>query len=156
SIAAEYRGGRAIVLTNTVDRAQKIFRDLTECRPEKWNGRKPELLLLHSRFFAADRQNKEARVIELFGPDAPGCDAILVTTQVIEAGIGMSAETLHTELAPMSAIVQRAGRTARYLRPRNLGRVVVHELELDSSGKPRYGPYRESAALLKRTRENLS
>src|SRR5438093_2000262 len=155
SVPAEYGGGRVIVLTNTVNRAQAIFRELAEYGPEKWNGRRPELLLLHSRFFAADRQKKEARVIELFGPDAPACDAILVTTQVIEAGIDISAETLHTELAPMNAIVQRAGRTARYLSPRNFGRVIVYELEVDDGGKPRFGPYRESAALVSLTREQL-
>lgn len=40
-------------------------------------------------------------------------DAILVATQAVEAGVDLSAETLVTELAPWSSLVQRFGRCNR-------------------------------------------
>ena len=39
---------------------------------------------------------------------------IVVATQVVEAGVDISARTLVTELAPWSSLVQRFGRVARY------------------------------------------
>ena len=72
---------------------------------------------------------------------------ILVTTQVIEAGMDLSADDLHSELAPMNTLVQRAGRTARY-EERPIGTVTVYE----STG---LGPYRERKPLVDATRDVL-
>lgn len=118
-----YQGGRAIVLCNTVSKAQRIFRDL-----ESKVKTETTLLLLHARFFASDRQNVESQLTNLFGPKSKASDVILVTTQVIEAGVDISAEQMHTELAPMNALVQRAGRVARY-PDRNVGTVTVYDVE---------------------------
>jgi CRISPR-associated endonuclease/helicase Cas3 len=41
-------------------------------------------------------------------------DRIIVATQVVEAGVDISATTLVTEFAPWSSLVQRFGRCARY------------------------------------------
>lgn len=62
-------------------------------------------LLLHSRFFSSDRRDKQSKLKE--------ADFILAT-QVIEAGVDISCNVLLTELAPVNAIVQRAGRCARF------------------------------------------
>ncbi|MBI4867848.1 MAG: CRISPR-associated endonuclease Cas3'' [Candidatus Wallbacteria bacterium] len=69
--------------------------------------------LVHSRFRVADRTrwrddflNREAC--------RPGADLIVVATQVVEAGVDLSAGSLVTELAPWSSLVQRFGRCARY------------------------------------------
>jgi CRISPR-associated endonuclease/helicase Cas3 len=102
---------RSIVIVNTVARAQALFDALDTLRES--TGCKFELMLLHSRFFKRDREAKERRLRQLFGPD-PGTSAILVATQVVEAGIDITCENLHTELCPMSALIQRAGRCARY------------------------------------------
>ncbi len=147
AVAGAYQGGRAIVLTNTVGRAQKIFADLKSARTRGSLPPQTELLCLHSRFFPNDRRAIEDELAPRFGPDAGPSDTILVTTQVIEAGIDISAEQLHTELAPMNALVQRAGRVARY-PGRNVGTVTVYEVE---SALP-YG----DKALLQATREALA
>jgi CRISPR-associated endonuclease/helicase Cas3 len=113
---------RTIVLTNTVSQAQRIYRDLKT----HLTGSGRKLFLLHSRFLPADRKSIEAQLNAHFGPKAAISDAFLVTTQVIEAGVDISAEKLHTELAPLNALVQRAGRVARY-KDRNQGDVFVYE-----------------------------
>ncbi|MBI5789312.1 MAG: CRISPR-associated helicase Cas3' [Candidatus Schekmanbacteria bacterium] len=137
ALSAEYiikaHQKRSIVLCNTVRRAQSIYRDLETAI--KKNGDKAEIILLHSRFFPDDRKMKEEKVIEIFGKDAQNknVNVILVTTQVIEAGIDISAENLHTEIAPMNSLIQRAGRSARY---GGEGRVWVYELEAPQNTRP--------------------
>src|SRR2546428_9715926 len=49
-------------------------------------------------------------------------DRIIVATQVVEAGVDISAGCLVTELAPWPSLVQRFGRCARY---GGSGRVIV-------------------------------
>src|SRR5260370_4525389 len=44
----------------------------------------------------------------------PPQNLIVVATQVIEVGLNISARTLHTEIAPATSLVQRAGRCARF------------------------------------------
>jgi CRISPR-associated endonuclease/helicase Cas3 len=63
-----------------------------------------------------DRAAKERRVRELFGKDANrrSGSVIAVATQVIEVGLDISAQALHTELAPANSVLQRAGRCARF------------------------------------------
>lgn len=140
-IKAAHDGGRTIVLINSVSRAQDIFLDLEKIYAEE--SAKPELMLLHARFYPDDRKRIEAQLPEYFGPRATKSNVILVTTQVIEAGIDISADQLHTELAPMNALVQRAGRAARY-EERPIGVVTVYPAE-------GLGPYNDRKALVEAT-----
>jgi CRISPR-associated endonuclease/helicase Cas3 len=103
-VVAEHRPGtRTLVVVNTVDRAVEIHDALARQQPDA------DLVLLHSRFRPADRR---ARTIEaLAEPGEHGI--IVVSTQVLEAGVDVTSETLITELAPWTSIVQRAGRCNR-------------------------------------------
>lgn len=120
----EHRNQRVIALCNRVDRARALFEEATAAAPQ-WPAR-----LLHSRFFPQDRDDSERWVVEHFGREERG-PALLVTTQVIEAGMDLTSDVLHTELAPMNALVQRAGRCARFAPAGGgtaRGTVVVHAL----------------------------
>lgn len=148
---ATHAGGRSIAICNTVGAAQRLYAELKTLA----QGTPTRLLLLHSRFYPEDRRRVEAQLNEYFGPRAAASDAILVATQVVEAGIDISADNLHTEEAPANAIVQRAGRVARYA-DRNTGVVWVHALDTDDKGKSRFGPYVDSAELVEATGEALA
>ncbi len=52
-------------------------------------------------------------------------DVIIIATQVIEAGLDISADILITELAPADSLVQRCGRVARF--PGEVGRAFIVE-----------------------------
>lgn len=100
-------GRITLVVCNTVDRAIETFNALAKC------GRTEGLELVHSRFRPAERENWRHRFLT---KDAcqQGVDRIIVATQVVEAGVDISATCLVTELAPWSSLVQRFGRCARY------------------------------------------
>ena len=100
-------GTRSIVVVNRVDFAQQIHRAF-EKRLKRVDGA-PRVVLLHSRFRAPDRA---ARMAEALADPVEG-GTIVVATQVIEAGVDLSAALLATETAPFSSIVQRLGRCNR-------------------------------------------
>lgn len=134
-----HRRNRTIAILNTVPRAQAVYEELRE----KARDSETKLILLHSRFYRRDRVTKESALSTFFGKGATSSDAILIATQVIEAGMDISADILHTELAPMNSLIQRAGRCARYEGPRSVGTVLVYDLERTERGERRWGPYRE-------------
>lgn len=148
----QYEGGRVIVLANSVPRAQQIFQELQTYVKEKKESIK--LLLLHSRYYPQHRKPIEEQIQQYFGPNSVDANLILVATQVIEAGMDISAECMHTELAPMNTLIQRAGRVARYAN-RNKGKVIVYELETQANGERRLGPYKDDACLVDQTRNVL-
>lgn len=116
---------RSLVVCNTVARAQSLFRDL---RDHQQRG-DTKVILLHSRFLPEHRRRKEQLVQEYFGKetDRTRGSVIIVATQVVEVGLDISAEVLHTELAPANAILQRAGRCARFQD--ELGYVHIYPTE---------------------------
>ncbi|MFQ5615265.1 MAG: CRISPR-associated helicase Cas3', partial [Anaerolineales bacterium] len=117
---------RSLALCNTVWRAQNLYRELRDLIQTRELD--IDLLLLHSRFLPEDRQKTEDSLRRLFGKDAvKGGSLIAIATQTIEVGVDITCETLHTELAPASALIQRAGRCARY--PGEQGQVIVYPVE---------------------------
>jgi CRISPR-associated endonuclease/helicase Cas3 len=141
AVHQRHQGARTLIVVNTVTRAQELGRQLRERPPMN-----AEVLVLHSRMFREDRAAVEARLTPLFGPKADAANVILVATQVVEAGLDLSADVLLTELAPVNALIQRAGRCARYAPPRHQGQVVVFDLERNGAGTRRLGPYRSEAS----------
>lgn len=145
---------RSIAICNTVERAQDLFEDLLK-EPGTQSGSGTQPILLHSRFLREHRRRKEDNVRRLFGKDNDkGGSVILVATQVIEVGLDITCEVMHTEAAPASAILQRAGRCARFKGEK--GDVYVYQAPLSRTDKPNYAPYLgEQATLSHNTWEAL-
>jgi CRISPR-associated endonuclease/helicase Cas3 len=101
---------RTIVIVNTVKRGRELFKALMT-RTEHPNSSEPSIVLLHSRFRPEDRKKQVDRALTEIKTGEP--DTIVVSTQVIEAGVDVSATTLFTELAPWASLVQRFGRCNR-------------------------------------------
>ncbi|CAN5325261.1 CRISPR-associated helicase/endonuclease Cas3 [soil metagenome] len=106
-ISAHRPGTRTIAVLNTVERAREVWTELKKA--ERADG--PALALLHSRFRPLDRAAREREALAEIDPSGPG--RIVASTQVIEAGVDITAATLFTEAAPWPSIVQRAGRCNR-------------------------------------------
>jgi CRISPR-associated endonuclease/helicase Cas3 len=106
AVTTHHRPGTlTLVVMNTVDRA----RDLTGLVRKA--GHEADVVLLHSRFRPADRAAQVAKVLAPVDPKGGG--RIVVSTQVVEAGVDLSATVLFTEAAPWPSVVQRAGRCNR-------------------------------------------
>jgi len=130
--AREHAGKTVLIVVNTVERATLTFEALVK-RTTVTTGKgakavrarqegAPELRLVHSRFRAHERSAwREAFLSRNAAVSEHG--QIIVATQVVEAGIDLSAAVLLTELAPWSSLVQRFGRCARYAGER--GEIVV-------------------------------
>ena len=120
-------GTLTLVVTNTVDAAQRVYRQLS-------GGAVADCVLLHSRFRGIERAERLAAAVDRFAPPGeldtsagpgPRADAgapgepgpsggrIVVTTQVVEAGLDLDAMLLVTEAAPWPSLVQRAGHCNR-------------------------------------------
>lgn len=103
--------GPTLVVVNTVEQALKVHSALCKDKDLKRNA--TDIRLIHSRFRPAEKAvwrseflNREAC--------APGTNRIIIATQVVEAGVDISAGVLITELAPWASLVQRFGRCARW------------------------------------------
>ena len=119
---------RSLVICNTVERARELYTKICE---QKRDG--TQVILLHSRLLPEHRKTQEDSIRTEFGQDSKGGDFIVVSTQAIEVGVDMTSSVLHTELAPANAIIQRAGRCARY--ENEVGHVYIYRQAIDKDGE---------------------
>lgn len=141
-LAADQRG-LTLVICNTVRRAVDVHAELQRQRGLQGC----ELRLVHSRFRPHEREQWRAQFLNR-AACAGEVNRIIVTTQVIEAGVDISADRLLTELAPWPSLVQRFGRCARWG-----GRAAVTVCDLHLDGKAAL-PY--SSDELEAARESLA
>lgn len=96
-----------------------------------------EARLLHARFTLADRKRIEAEVLARVGKDGTGREGfVLVGTQVLEASLDLDFDVMVSDIAPIAALIQRAGRLWRHMdrRPASTRPVpapVLHVLSPD-------------------------
>ncbi|GIX04877.1 MAG: CRISPR-associated helicase/endonuclease Cas3 [Planctomycetaceae bacterium] len=111
----EGHGRITLVVCNTVERACETYDMLEkECaKKSRASTETLELQLAHSRFRPYERQSWPQQWLSREACQR-GAHRIIVATQVIEAGVDISAGCLITECAPWPSLVQRFGRCARY------------------------------------------
>nr|WP_217696392.1 CRISPR-associated helicase Cas3' [Rhodobacter aestuarii] len=75
--------------------------------------------LLHARFALCDRKRIEAEVLARVGKAGTGrAGFTLVGTQVLESSLDLDFDVMVTDLAPIAALIQRAGRLWRHMDER--------------------------------------
>jgi len=75
--------------------------------------------LLHARFIMEDRLQMETAVQTRFGRNGTGRGGrVLVATQVVEASLDLDFDLMVSDLAPVGALIQRAGRLWRHMDAR--------------------------------------
>lgn len=112
-LAQVENGGSVCWITNTVNRAQAIFRALQHA-PDV------DLTLLHSRFPLSQRQAIETDILGKYGKPSTESQrphrGIVIGTQVLEQSLDLDFDLMVTDLSPIDLILQRAGRLHRHER----------------------------------------
>ncbi|TCS78925.1 CRISPR-associated helicase Cas3' [Tepidibacillus fermentans] len=147
---------KTIVVVNRVERAQQFYLGIKSLLNER-NSLDDQIYLLHSRFLPEDRREIEQKVIQSLGKHSlkQNQHTLVIATQVIEVGLDLSSNMLITELAPANALVQRAGRCARFIGEQ--GEVYVFDLPLNKKGNLDTSPYfKTDKLLLEKTKDYLS
>lgn len=132
-------GGCALVICNTVRRAQEAYRVLST----RYRG---ETVLLHSQFVATDRSKKETDLSIELGP--PGRDhdtsqrprrRVVVATQVVEQSLDVDFDVMVTDMCPIDLLLQRAGRLHRHRRPPSARPMAVRRPQIFVRGIESHG-----------------
>ncbi|MBO8138333.1 MAG: CRISPR-associated helicase Cas3' [Desulfotomaculum sp.] len=114
---------RQMVVVNQVERAKTVALELSRTLQGV------NIICYHSEFTRQDRDEKERIIRTLFKPVAERTageiemllrkgysntsQVILVSTQVCEMSLNISADVMYSEIAPVDAVVQRGGRLHR-------------------------------------------
>ncbi|MFJ9388291.1 CRISPR-associated helicase Cas3' [Nocardioides sp. NPDC101246] len=106
-------GGCVGVICNTVGRAQEAAKALRE----RYGS---DVVLVHSRFIATHRAEREAELRAELGRDGARrpLRRIVVGTQVLEQSLDVDFDAMVTDLAPTDLVLQRLGRLHRHVRRR--------------------------------------
>lgn len=115
--------GNALILANTVQRAQEVYKSFPEGNKIFRNsiciGKKlpdgTDIYIFHARFPANSRQEREDNALSSFGKSANRSGRkILIGTQVTEQSLDLDFDLMITDLAPVDLILQRVGRLWRH------------------------------------------
>lgn len=105
----EHPTARIAVIMNRVGHVQDIAHELLLAGV-------PDVTAMHSRMSAEHRTQLSAQLEHIAGKTSRIEGSIVVGTQVIEASLDLDFDIIITELAPASALIQRAGRQWRHSR----------------------------------------
>ncbi|NEY91286.1 CRISPR-associated helicase Cas3' [Tabrizicola oligotrophica] len=89
--------------------------------------------LLHARYTLHDRKRIESEVLARVGKDGAGRTGyVLVGTQVLEASLDLDFDVMLSDIAPVAALIQRAGRLWRHMdrRPADARPVAAPVLQV--------------------------
>ncbi|MGI5133172.1 CRISPR-associated helicase Cas3' [Pseudonocardia sp. CA-107938] len=131
-------GGCALVICNTVARAQAVYREVRAVIGD-------DAVLLHARLTAATRADRTQRLVTQLGAGVTRpTRLVIVATQLAEQSFDVDVDLLVTDLAPIDLLLQRVGRLHRHQRdpadrPERMQtpRVVVSGVRLDGPSFPR-------------------
>ena len=145
----------SLVVCNTVSVAQHVYAAVRDLYAGPSSA-----VLLTSRFRARDREENQAKLLAFEAERKRAAEAdgsvsmsglVCVSTQVIEAGVDVSARRLWSEIAPWPSVIQRLGRLNRDGRRNEDARAWFWEGPEKPKRSDRFiGPYDAGAVRLGR------
>ncbi len=107
------KAGKCVaILRNTVKSAQETFKVFNKLFPG-------QVELVHARFTVQHRVANDERLLTRFGKEAPAAGRrgrLVIATQVAEQSLDVDFDEMVTDIAPLDALLQRAGRRWRHIR----------------------------------------
>lgn len=96
---------KQIIICNTQKEQIELYTQIQD---------KSRVILLNNKLQQKDRERVEADVFKYFGKGSLSNDKILISTQIIEAGMDISATNVYSSLCSIDSLIQREGRVARW------------------------------------------
>lgn len=96
---------KQIIICNTQKEQGKIHNEIQD---------KSRCIILNNYLLQNDREKIEDKVYKYFGKSSKENNKILITTQIVEAGIDISTSIMYTANCPIDNLIQRAGRCGRW------------------------------------------
>jgi CRISPR-associated endonuclease/helicase Cas3 len=109
-----------LVILNTIQDTKDLFKELSERTIDA------ELILLNTHFTPNDRKAKIVQSTELINE---GKRVVLISTQLIEAGVDIDFPIVYRDFGPIPSIVQSAGRCNRNGKHKEKGRAIIFNLQ---------------------------
>jgi len=103
-------GKKVLVVCNRVSDCQKIYKQIWKKLRDHKN-----LMILHSELILKERKKREDYLDQL----NRGAPFLLIATQVVEVSLDIDFDCMFTQIAPIEALIQRAGRVNRYGSKKN-------------------------------------
>ncbi|ACN98177.1 crispr-associated helicase Cas3 [Sulfurihydrogenibium azorense Az-Fu1] len=120
------QGKKVLVITNTVKKAQELYKILKEI--ENLNVK-----LLHSLFIQIDRNEKEKQI------KSPTEPVIWISTQLVEASLDIDYDIMFAEISTLDSLIQRMGRVyrkqGRIINESDNANIVIATKEPSDKGK---------------------
>ncbi|HLH72169.1 MAG TPA: CRISPR-associated helicase Cas3', partial [Chloroflexota bacterium] len=136
--------GKRIYFANTVERIHDTYDRLVKAGIDT-----SRITILHNRMPSSWRGTAELEVKTRFGKGSKLGDWLLLTNQVAEAGMDISAPLVISDPAPVDTLVQRAGRCARWFREGPIeGHFFVVKAPNADTTKGLTAPYRSALVRL--------
>jgi CRISPR-associated endonuclease/helicase Cas3 len=125
-----------LVIVNTIRDSRDLF--------EKLLAKTKRVYLLNTHFIPVDRQRK----IELIKVHLDAKEkVVLVSTQLIEAGVDIDFPMVFRDLCPLPSLIQSAGRCNRNKKLPDLGQVWFFHLKKENGKSGAEAVYRDEAKL---------
>lgn len=139
------KGRNVLIMLNTRRKAQKVFATLDRSGRDKENDGEQNQFYLSSGIRKKTRRDRIEKL-------KLRKHAIVVSTQVLEAGVDISFSEVYREVAPLDSIIQVMGRLSR---EGEVSKPVLHVFTYDDKHLP-YNEleYRESIKILKKVRNS--
>jgi len=121
------KGKKVLILTNTVRKAQEVYKALKDLnQPIQFN-------LLHSLYIQKTKREKEMQIQNTTEP------VIWISTQIVEASLDIDYDLLITELSTADSLIQRMGRVyrkiGRTITPDSQPNIIICTKEPSGKGK---------------------
>lgn len=139
------KDGNLLIMLNTRKKARGMFETIKHGRRDEARNQKQDLFYLSS---GIRKKTRRGRIKDLMVQK----HSLVVSTQVLEAGVDISFSEIYREVAPLDSIIQVMGRLSREGEVSN---PVLHVFSCDDDHLP-YNEleYRESIKILKKVRNS--
>ncbi len=139
---------RILIILNTRKSCYKVYKDIDDMHEFK----DYEKFYLSTLLTPIDRRKKIEKIKEIQSPDSK---YVVVTTQLIEAGVDITSDICVRDFSPLDSIIQCAGRCNRY-NEINKGKFVLFDSLLNEEERRLYGFVYRDKFIIEKTREVLS